>query len=254
MYPTIFKYGDTVLSSFSLMVLVAYFVGYKVFEKEILRRGYDEKVADISLAAVLIGGLGGSKLLFLFQNATFSEFISDPTRYIASGYSSLGGLFGSILLLIVVANIKKVNYWTILDIACPAMVIGYAIGRIGCLLVGDDYGITSNLPWAISFPKGSPPTYELVHPTQIYDTVLMTLLFIFLWKIRKYNDTPGWLASIGFIAMGIQRFLIEFIRNTTPSFIEGISQAQLFCLLLIVIFLVRFGFVSISSNSLAKIK
>ncbi len=164
MYPTIFKYGDIVVSSYSVMVLIAYFVGYKVFEHEVVRRGHDEKVADISLIAVLIGGLGGAKLLFLYQHATLSNLVDEPARYLASGYSSLGGLFGSIILLLVVSRIKKINYWTILDMACPALLIGYAIGRIGCFLVGDDYGIPTNLPWGISFPQGSPPTLSSCAP------------------------------------------------------------------------------------------
>ena len=145
MYPTAFKLGDIVVSSYSIMVLIAYFVGYKIFEREIVRKGYDEKVADIALIAVLLGGLGGAKILFLYQHATFSDFFGDPARYLASGYSSMGGVFFSMLTLFVVAWIKKINYWTILDVAVPSFIIAYAIGRVGCLLVGDDYGLPTNL-------------------------------------------------------------------------------------------------------------
>jgi len=113
------------------------------------------------------------------------------------------------------------------DSLAPGLILAYGIGRIGCFLVGDDYGTPSDLPWAIAFPKGAPPTTERVHPTQIYDTLLMIGLFFLLWKIRKKNLPDGWLSAVMFILLGVERFLIEFIRTTTPSFISGLSQAQL---------------------------
>lgn len=247
MYPKILEIGDVVISSYSVMVLIAYLVGYYLLEKEIVRKGYDAKLADICLIATLVGGLGGAKLLFIFQHASWSEFISEPIRYLASGYTFLGGFIGSFLMLILVSKIKKVNLWTIGDAICPSVIIAYGIGRIGCFLVGDDYGIPTNLPWALSFPKGSPPTFASVHPTQIYDTILMIVLFVFLWKIRKKDFRPGWLASVGFSLLAIERFFVEFIRETSPSFIEGISQAQLMSLGLLFIFLARLVYISVGS-------
>ncbi|MGH7885407.1 MAG: prolipoprotein diacylglyceryl transferase [Thermodesulfobacteriota bacterium] len=239
MYPTILKFGDIVISSYSVMVLIAYMVGYILLEKEIVRRGYNAKIADICLIATLIGGLGGAKILFILQQATWTDFINDPIRYFASGYTFLGGFAGSFLMLILVSKIRKINFWSISDAICPSVVIAYGIGRIGCLLVGDDYGIPSNLPWAISFPKGSPPIDIPVHPTQIYDTIFMSILFLILWKIRKRVYPPGWLASVGFSLLAVERFFIEFIRETSPSFIQGISQAQIMSLALIAIFIAR---------------
>jgi len=67
----------------------------------------------------------------------------------------------------------------------------------------------------------------------------MVLLFIFLWKIRTKNYPVGFISAVGFVILGVQRFLIEFIRETTPSFIEGLSQAQLAALLLVAVFGIR---------------
>ena len=254
MYPNVLRLsdGDIVISSFSVMVLIAYLVGYYLLEKEIVRKGFDPKLADICLIATLVGGLGGAKILFLFQHATLSEFLSEPIRYFASGYTFLGGFIGSFIALILVSKIKKVNLWTIGDAICPSVIIAYGIGRIGCLLVGDDYGVPANLPWALSFPKGSPPTNLAVHPTQIYDTILMTVLFVFLWKIRKKDYKAGWLASVGFSILAIERFFIEFLRETSPSFIEGISQAQLMSLGLLIIFVARLLYISKVSSQRSK--
>ncbi len=202
---------------------------------EIKRKGYDDSIADWALVAALLGGLGGGKILFLFQNATLAELSNEPLRYISSGLTFMGGFIGAIILLYILGLWKKVNLWTLTDSAAPGLVLAYGIGRIGCLLVGDDYGTPTNLPWGLAFPNGSPPTIEPVHPTQIYDTITMVFVFLFLWGIRKYNFPTGWMSSITFMILGFQRFFIEFIRSTTPSFIEGLSQAQVISIAIFII-------------------
>ena len=85
------------------------------------------------------------------------------------------------------------------------------------------------------FPKGSPPTLEAVHPTQLYETIIMSLVFVVLWRIRKSEKSAGWLAGIYLVLAGCERFFVEFIRNTTESSIPGLSVAQIMALLLILV-------------------
>ena len=125
--------------------------------------------------------------------------------------------------------------WTVGDLAAPALALAYSIGRIGCLLVGDDYGVPSNLPWAMAFPQGLPPTTETVHPTQIYEIVIMFIAFLYIWKIRTKIKPAGWLFSIYLIIAGFERFFVEFLRNTTESSVPGLSVAQVMALGLIVV-------------------
>ncbi len=101
-------------------------------------------------------------------------------------------------------------------------------------MVGDDYGVPSNLPWAIAFPNGLPPTTETVHPTQLYEIIIMFIAFLYIWKIRTKVRPAGWLFSIYLIISGFERFFIEFLRNTTPSPIPNLSIAQVIALGLIV--------------------
>ena len=130
---------------------------------------------------------------------------------------------------------NKVSFFKVLDATAPAIAIGHSIGRIGCFLVGDDYGIKSDVPWAVAFPKGLPPTTDPVHPTQVYEVVLLGLIFFILWKLRKKNTPDGWLFSVLLILAGTERFLIEFIRSTTPSFIDGFSQAQVISVVIFIL-------------------
>ncbi len=215
------------------MVLVASLVAYYVCEKDLIRRGKDKSTADIVLIASFIGGMVGAKLLFLYQNVAFSEVVQDPLRYFSSGYTFFGGFIGALLMLYLVSVYKKVSFWYLTDISSAPVIIAYGIGRIGCLLAGDDYGVPTDVPWAMSFPNGSPPTLEKVHPTQIYDSISMLIVFYFLWNLKSRDRATGFLTSLTFIILGTQRFLMEFIRNTTPSSVYGLSQAQLIALSLV---------------------
>src|SRR2546422_524342 len=99
-----------------------------------------------------------------------------------------------------------------MELTAAPLALGYALGRVGCFLVNDDYGIPSTLPWAMQFPAGLPPTtvgnltqmhvrfppgadpaqLVAVHPTQIYETVLMLLAFWWLWRLREHSHAVGW--------------------------------------------------------------
>ena len=79
-----------------------------------------------------------------------------------AGLVFLGGLMGGTLGVTFVINKNNLSWITFADIVAPLLILGYAIGRIGCLLVGDDYGLPTHLPWGIEFPNGLPPsTYSI---------------------------------------------------------------------------------------------
>lgn len=254
MYPTLFEIDGISVSSFSVMVLIAYLVAYRLIIIETRRKELSENLGDILFGATIVGGLIGAKVLFLIQNTTFSEFMANPIRYFTSGFTFHGGLAGALILIGFIAWKSRVSFWLVADALAPALIIAYAIGRIGCLLAGDDYGTPSDLPWAVAFPNGSPPTTERVHPTQVYTTLIMTCVFAFLWKIRKEDLPVGWLSSLTFIILGVERFLMEFIRNTTPSFIPGISQAQLISIGLIAVGIFKLVRLKIRTHKPAELR
>lgn len=237
MYPDLIKIGDFVISSFGVMVAIGFLVAYWFSAKEFKRKGLSEELLGNLFLAAMVGGIVGAKFLFLLENIPVKEIIANPFQYLFSrgGLTFYGGLFGALFLTWVVAKRYKTSFWKIGDAVAPAMAIGYAIGRIGCFLVGDDYGIPTNLPIGMTFPMGLPPTLEKVHPTQIYEVIIMGIVFLFLWKIRKRDYKVGYLFSIYLLLAGTERFLIEFLRNTTPSPISGLSIAQLMAVVLIVV-------------------
>jgi phosphatidylglycerol:prolipoprotein diacylglycerol transferase len=241
MYPELFRIGDFVISSFGVMVAIAFLVAYWISSLEYKRKGLDEKLLSNVFVAAMVGGIVGAKILYLFENVPIPEIIRNPIPNLFSrgGLTFYGGFFGAVLLVWIISRTGNVSFWKILDGLAPGLAIGHSIGRIGCLLVGDDYGVPSDLPWAMAFPKGLPPTTERVHPTQIYETILLGIIFVVLWKVRKKEVPDGWLFSMLLILAGIERFLIEFIRSTSPSPIPSLSLAQVIALALIIVGIIK---------------
>ena len=103
--------------------------------------------------------------------------------------SWFGGFAGGIAAGVWMMRRKRLPTLALLAAATPALAIGHAIGRIGCFLVGDDYGRPSSLPWAVAFPQGLPPTTVPVHPTQLYEAAALVPLALLLVHWRRHGRT-----------------------------------------------------------------
>ena len=96
--------------------------------------------------------------------------------------------------------------------ATPALAFGHLLGRIGCFLVGDDYGRPTGLPWGIAFPEGLPPTTVPVHPTQLYEALFLGWLGWMLLRWRAARVADRVVLGRYMLLAGVARFLIEFLR------------------------------------------
>jgi phosphatidylglycerol:prolipoprotein diacylglycerol transferase len=205
----------------------------------ILGRRFPEigKPADWSyemVFAALIGGLVGSRLDYLLQN--WSDVSDDLVGNIVSGSGLVwfGGLVGGALGVVLWARWRRFLGWELFDTAAVPLAIGYAIGRVGCQLSGDgEYGIHSDLPWAMSYPDGTVPTTDTVHPTPVYETIAMGLVGVVLWRLRD-RFAPGVLFGLYLIAAGVERLLVEFVRRN-DEVVAGLTQPQLISLVLMAI-------------------
>ena len=119
------------------------------------------------------------------------------------------------------------------DAAAPALSIGYALGRIGCFLVGDDYGRPSDLPWAVAFPEGRPPTTVPVHPTQLYEAAALAVIAWALLRWRRRGVADSLVLGRYFVLAGGVRFAIEFIR-VNARIAGPLTLAQLISLALVI--------------------
>jgi phosphatidylglycerol:prolipoprotein diacylglycerol transferase len=217
-----FHFGPFDITGFGIMVAVGALAGLWVFQKELAARFLPRQASDIGMIG-LVGGLIGAKLLYVLEHLG-----EDPlARGLISrgGMSWFGGVVGGALLALVVIRALRLPLLPVVAAAAPGLALGQGFGRIGCFLVGDDYGRPSSLPWAVAFPEGLPPTVERVHPTQLYEALFLALLAAALWHWRRSLVTDRALVARYCLLAGGFRFLIEFIR-VNERVALGLTLAQ----------------------------
>ncbi|HXA46277.1 MAG TPA: prolipoprotein diacylglyceryl transferase [Burkholderiaceae bacterium] len=216
-------------------------------------------VPDLT-AIVMLAGIVGARLFHILEHS--NEFLTDPWAMIwtRSGLSVFGGLiFGTLAGLICVSR-WKLPIRPLLDAVAPAMMLGYALGRIGCQISGDgDWGLAANMAlkpdwlpmwlWAQTYDNNifgqliAPPG---VYPTPLYETFMGVTCFALLWIFRKHPFRAGWLFSIYLLLAGVERLFIEQIRVNPVLNIGGFhaTQAELISIALIVLGLIGIALLS----------
>jgi phosphatidylglycerol:prolipoprotein diacylglycerol transferase len=224
--------GPLDLKTFGICFALAFVCSGAIFGRRLRELGKPADWTYEAVFAALIGGLVGSRVDFLIQN--WDDVSGDVIGNIFSGSGLVffGGLLGGAVGVSLWAWWRGWLGWTLLDTAAAPIAIGYAVGRIGCQVSGDgDYGVESDLPWAMAYPEGTVPTQETVHPTPVYETLVMGLATLVLWHLRD-RFAPGVLFGLYLVMAGVERFLVELIRRN-DSVVSGLTLAQLFSLALL---------------------
>jgi len=226
MLPVIFKIGPVTIHSFGFMLAVGFLLIAWLLSRDFVRRGFTSDAAGAVVLGAMLGGVGGAKLYFLIDH--FQETLADPMGAIVSGagLTYYGGLLGGALGVIIAGRMHKIPIGKLADMGAPMIALGYGVGRIGCLLNGDDYGAPTDVPWGMAFPNGTPPTDIPVHPTQIYESTVSIGIFLFLWSMRKrWEVTRGRIWGTYLVLGGLERFVVEFWRLNEPVLL-GLTMAQ----------------------------
>jgi len=211
-YPVLFRIGSFEITSFGVMVALGALAGLWVFRRELARSKLPDAAVDAAVYG-LIGGLLGAKLLYVFEHLGEGSFFS--LFLDRGGMSWFGGFVGGLLAGLATIRAKRWPLMAVLSAATPALAVGQMLGRIGCFLVGDDYGSPTSLPWGVAFPQGLPPTTERVHPTQIYEAIFLAVLAWVLVRWRRRGVPDRIVLGRYFLLAGGFRFLLEFVRVNT---------------------------------------
>jgi phosphatidylglycerol---prolipoprotein diacylglyceryl transferase len=229
-YPVLFRIGSSEITSFGVLVGMAGLAGIWIYGRELERSGLPQDAVNAAIAG-LLGGLIGAKLLWTIEFMGRQPL--GDLLFSRGGLSWFGGLLGGVGTGLWMLHRRHVPIVRALAAAAPALAVGHAIGRIGCFLVGDDYGRPSSLPWAIAFPEGLPPTYVPVHPTQLYEAAALGLLAVLLIAWRRRGVADRVVLGRYFLLAGSIRFLVEFVR-VNAQVLGPLTLAQLISLSLIV--------------------
>jgi len=228
-----------------------------------------QRTGDITILAA-ISGLVGARLFSIIESEeNIKAFIKNPLDQLlsGSGLAIYGGLIVAFIMVYMYVKRNGMKPIHMMDAVAPSLIMGYAVGRLGCQFSGDgDWGVVNSSPepswwflpnwlWSFDYPHnvlndgiqidGCAWHYckhlvEGVYPTPIYETFFSLVIFAILWSLRKRIKIPGIIFFIYVFLNGIERFFIEKIRTNPDITIMGISatQAEYIAFLLIVIGLV----------------
>lgn len=248
-YPFVLHLGPLELTGYGLMMMVAFLMAGWAIQLDLRDRGLDEDYAADIIIAGVIGGLLGAKLWYVFLTKDADALLR------RGGFVWYGGFLGAVAAILLNGWRRRVPGRFTAEICAAPLALGYALGRVGCFLVNDDYGIPSSLPWAMKFPSGLPPSTVMnlqamgvdfpagtdpmqvlaVHPTQIYETVFMLLVFWWLWRQRHHGHAVGWLFAWYLALAGVERFLVELVRAKDDRLLGPFTLAQATSVLLMVV-------------------
>jgi len=222
MHPVLFELFGFPISTFGVMLAIAFLAGTWITAVRMREIGLDPEGATTMLIYAMVGGIVGAKLYYAVDVSLREGIPFTQLLFAREGITFYGGLIGAIALVILGTRIHGIPTGAFFNSACLAGALGQALGRVGCLLVGDDYGRPTHLPWGMAFPKGAPPTLERVHPTQIYESLWLFAVTGVLWA-RRWRSPLLWGEYL--VLAGLGRFLVEFLR-LNPRVALGLSEAQ----------------------------
>ncbi len=226
--------GPVTLQTFGICFALGFLLAGALLARRLSETGRPPDWAYEAGFAALVGGLVGSRVDFVIQN--WDDVHDDllGNLFSGSGLVWFGGMVGGAAGVVIWAWRRGWLSVEMLDAFAPALALGYAVGRVGCQLSGDgDYGKPSDLPWAMSYPDGTVPTDDRVHPTPVYETLAMGLVALLLWQLRD-RVRPGALFALYLVLAGIERLLVEFIRRNDELAL-GLTLPQLISVGMIVV-------------------
>lgn len=230
MYPELFRIGNFPINTYGVFLALAFLSAILITAKLAARDGLPrERVYDLCLW-MLLAGLVGSKILMLF---TEPEYRADPWQllsldFLRSGGVFYGGLIGAILAGYFLMKRYKLPWWKTADACAPGIAIGNFFGRQGCFAAGCCWGKPTDLPWGVKFSElgheiTGVPTDVHLHPTQLYESFAMLLVFFFLLWLHKRKRFDGQVVLFYALLYSVIRFAIEFVRDDPRGDIFGLT-------------------------------
>ena len=224
MYPIIFTipFVDFPISSFGLMMATGFLVGTWICAIRMREEGLDPDLATNLLLYVMLGGVFGSKLYYAVDVSIREGLPFTSLLFARDGITFYGGLIAGVGIGAIGCRSNGISVVTVMNCSAISVAVGQALGRVGCFLVGDDYGYATDVPWALAFPKGAPPTLATVHPTQLYEVAWLVPVAAFLWSRRR---TSPFLFGEYLVLNGVGRIAVEIWRINERVAL-GMTEAQ----------------------------
>jgi phosphatidylglycerol---prolipoprotein diacylglyceryl transferase len=238
MHKVAFQFGGFTIYWYGVLVATGFLAGIWTASRRALRGGIPaERIVDLG-PWLIVGALIGARLFFVVSFWR-DEFADRPWWEVfmirKGGLVFYGGLVGAALAYVFYVRFKQLALWKIADALAPSIALGYAIGRLGCLMNGCCYGRACTLPWAIQFPYDHASYPQRVHPTQIYESLLNLGFYACLAWLYRRKKFDGQIFGIYLVGYASLRFAAEFFRGDyAVRYLGGwATPAQLFSLFIL---------------------
>lgn len=228
MKPVLFQLGSVEIYSFGFMIALGVLVGMFFALREARRKGIDTDMLFNLVTGLVVSGIVGARVYYILVYS-LDYYLENPMEVFMiqhGGLSIHGGLLGGFLFGFWFIKRYKLNFWALADTVAPAIVLGTAIGRVGC----DVFGVAMSKAyiWGVNVNG------QILHPTQLYEFVLDYFIFLFLWRFRKKATFEGQLFLLYVMLYATARGIVEFFR-TNPMLGEFVSVAHVSSLVFIML-------------------
>jgi phosphatidylglycerol:prolipoprotein diacylglycerol transferase len=230
MYPDLFRIGNFPINTYGVFLALAFLgaimITVRLSGRDRLPR---ERIYDLCLW-MLLASLIGSKVLMLFTEPDYREHPSllFSLDFLRSGGVFYGGLIGAVLTGYFLMRRYKLPWWKTADACAPGIALGNALGRQGCFSAGCCWGKPTTLPWGVKFTElgheiTGVPTGVYLHPTQLYESFAMLIVFFFLLWLHRHRRFSGQVILFYALLYAAVRFVIEFFRDDPRGDIFGLT-------------------------------
>ena len=253
MLPRLISLPFYTLHTFGVLLAAAYLTALWWLVKTGRRAGYDPDLLTSLGFWAIIGAILGAKGLMVVR--TLPDYLAHPSElFSASFLTSAGDFYGGFIGGVVASVIffwktPSLSFWPLADLCAPSIALGQSIGRIGCLMAGDDYGRPASVPWAVTFTDpdaaniGGAPLNVPLHPVQLYESVFCLALFFVLIRLARRKTFDGQILIAYAVLYAIGRFVIEFYRGDADRgfLLNGmVSTSQFIAVVIFVLAVIAF--------------
>ncbi len=241
MHPILIRIGSFYLPTYGVLVALGFLAGLTVTLQLARRIGLSpDKITNLAVYCAIAGIVGAKLFMFLFD---LDDYIRDPGQIFSLDTLQAAGVFhGGFIAAFIVAVLymrrHQLPVFPTMDVFAPGVVLGQAIGRLGCFAAGCCWGTECTLPWGVRFrsDEAAPvPLDKTLHPVQIYESIADLIIFGILYRQFKRGHRPGNIIGLYLVLYSIARFIIEFFRVHEQPLVGPFSITQWIALALLVI-------------------
>ena len=226
------KAGGFEIRWYGVMIAMAFLAGLWLARREARRKEMDPSLVDEFSYIVFPAALLGARIYYvLFSDAQF--FLRHPLKIAAlweGGLAIHGAILSGTAAALWFTRRRKIPFLRWADTLAPSIILGQAIGRFGCFMNGDAFGVPTRMPWGVVYSPDSPAGARFpgipLHPTQLYELVLDAMIFLILWRTRKKTLPTGLLFFFYAMLYSLARIGVEFFRADSLYIVEHLRAAH----------------------------